>query len=399
VIRNARPARLGVPLLLVLAVLIVGLGVVRQRVLARAQSDVLQSKNLTLTPVVKGLKEPTWLVSAPDGRLFVLERAGTVRVVRDGALKPTPVLDLTDRVSTSTEQGLLCLVFDPHFADNGYVYVDYTDTDRAVQVIRYQFLADDPDRLDPATAHTILDLPKKSMYHNGGTLAFGPDGYLYVSVGDDENSAGAADLGNLYGKILRLDLAGGDPYAVPPSNPFVDRPGAAPEIWSYGLRNPYRISFDRQTGELWIGDVGEANWEEVDLQPASSAGGGGENYGWPIQEGRHCDPKSQATCSPPGVTEPIVEYDHNMNCAVIGGYVYRGSAVPGLVGTYLFGDLCTGGVFAAVPNGAGGWKRIELGFQPIKISSFGEDAAGEVYVVDMQGGVVYRITGGSLPAS
>jgi glucose/arabinose dehydrogenase len=382
----------------VLAMLVV---MVNPRALARRRSDMLESDNLTLTPVINGLKEPSWVVGATDGRLFALERAGMVRVVQDGELRQTPALDLTDQISLDTEEGLLCLVFDPHFADNGYVYLDYTDKSLAVQVIRYQFMADDPDRLDPASAHTILTVPKKNPAHNGGTLAFGPDGYMYVSVGDDEHDVDAQDLSNLHGKILRIDTAGGDPYAIPPTNPFVSRPGAAPEIWSYGLRNPWRISFDRTTGNLWIGDVGDVTRDEIDLQPASSRGG--ENYGWPAQEGSvwHCDATSLRPCPLPGVTEPILDYPshESMMCALIGGYLYRGSAAPGLVGTYIFGDLCTGRVMAAVKDDAqqGGWKRVILGAQPIKISSLGEDENHELYVVDMQGGVVYRIARGSLP--
>jgi glucose/arabinose dehydrogenase len=242
-------------------------------------------------------------------------------------------------------------------------------------------------------------VPKNSQTHNGGTLAFGPDGYLYVSIGDDEHDIDAQDLSNLHGKILRLDVASGDPYTIPASNPFVHQPGAAPEIWAYGLRNPWRMSFDQVTGNLWIGDVGDLTRDEIDLQPADS--GGGLNYGWPLQEGFvwHCDARSPSPCPLPGVTEPILDFPphESMMCAVIGGYVYRGSAAPGLVGTYLFGDQCTGRVMATVKDNTqpGGWKRLLLGAQPIKICSFGEDAAGELYVVDMQGGVVYKVTGGS----
>jgi glucose/arabinose dehydrogenase len=181
-------------------------------------------------------------------------------------------------VSLGTEEGLLGLAFHPAFAQNGLVYVDYTANDWSVQVVRYRVSPDQPDVVDPASAEVVLNLPKRSKYHNGGMLAFGPDGYLYVSVGDDEVSESAQDLGTLVGKILRLDVDAAQPYAVPPSNPFANQDGARGEIWSYGLRNPWRFSFDRATGDLWIGDVGDATWEEVDFQPASSRGGG--NYGW-----------------------------------------------------------------------------------------------------------------------
>jgi glucose/arabinose dehydrogenase len=364
---------------------------VAARVRARSRVDWLESKNLTLAPVVKGLVEPTYVAGAPDGsnRLFILERAGRVRVASgDGQLLAKPALDLGDAVSTGGEQGMLGLAFDPDFLHNGLVYIDYTAADSSVQVVRYSVVGDQLD-----TPMTVLSLPKKSKYHNGGMLAFGPDGYLYIGVGDDENSDGAQELGNVFGKILRIDVTSTEPYAIPPSNPFAQRDGARGEIWSYGLRNPWRFSFDRATGAMWIGDVGDARWEEIDLQPPDSAGG--ENYGWPMNEGTECEQPER--CHAEGLVAPIVTYGHNMNCAVAGGYIYRGKDVPGLVGTYIFGDLCTGGVFAARGGPEQGWQRVELGFQPIKISSFGEDAAAELYVCDFQGGVIYRIAEASLP--
>ncbi|HEX8968642.1 MAG TPA: PQQ-dependent sugar dehydrogenase, partial [Chloroflexota bacterium] len=200
---------------------------------------------------------------------------------------------------------------------------------------------------------------------------------------------------SIYGKILRIDPDSAEPYAIPPSNPFVNQPGARGEIWSYGLRNPWRFSFDRATGDLWIGDVGDAKWEEIDRQPAASQGG--ENYGWPYLEGTECADAEH--CHDPGLVAPLVTYGHNMTCAVIGGYVYHGPTASALVGSYLFGDLCTGGVFSMVGDAQQGWTRVELGFNPIKIDSFGEDPAGDVYVADMQGGVVYRVVDGSIPPS
>ncbi|HLZ28337.1 MAG TPA: PQQ-dependent sugar dehydrogenase [Chloroflexota bacterium] len=371
--------------------------VVLARVRARAQADWFVGKNLTLAPVVRGLKEPTFVAGPPDGsnRLFVLERAGRVRVAdASGQLRPTPFLDVSANTSTGTEEGMLGLAFDPGFTQNGYVYVDYTANDASVQVVRYTVSAGQPDQVDPATAQTVLAIPKHSKYHNGGMLAFGPDGYLYISVGDDESSEQAQILTSLYGKILRIDVDSAQPYAVPASNPFVNQPGARGEIWSYGFRNPWRFSFDRMTGDMWIGDVGDAKWEEVDFQPASSPGG--ENYGWPMNEGTECIDADH--CHDPGLVAPLVTYGHDMNCAVMGGYMYRGPTAAGLAADYLFGDLCTGGVFSLRGGFEQGWKRVELGFQPIKISSFGEDPAGDVYVVDMQGGVIYRIMDGSIPS-
>jgi glucose/arabinose dehydrogenase len=371
--------------------------VVAARVRARQHADWFEGKNLTLAPAVKGLKEPTFVVGAPDGskRLFILEREGRIKIAdADGNLQLTPFLDLSQNTSTGTEEGMLGLAFDPSFSTNGYVYVDYTSSDANVQVVRYTVSSAQPAQVDPSSAQTVMTIPKQSKFHNGGTLAFGPDGYLYISVGDDEQSEQAQRLSSLYGKILRLDVTSAQPYAIPPTNPFVNQAGARGEIWTYGFRNPWRFSFDRQTGDLWIGDVGDAKWEEVDMQPAASQGG--DNYGWPMNEGTECmDP---AHCQDPGLVPPLVTYGHDMNCAVIGGYVYRGPTAAALTGAYLFGDLCTGGVFSLRGGSDGGWKRVELGFQPIKIDSFGEDPSGDLYVVDLQGGVIYKVMDGSLPA-
>ncbi len=389
--------RLIIPVVLLLAVLgVVGAGFAVTRARARAQSDWLISKNLSLAPVVKGLKEPTFVAWVPDGskRMLVLEREGRVRIAdADGTLHPTPLIDISDNTSTSTEEGLLGLAFDPDYSQNGYLYIDYTANDASVNVVRYTVSPNQPDRVDPSTAMTIMSLPKRSKFHNGGTLAFGPDGYLYISVGDDEASQESQTTSSIYGKILRVDVDSAQPYAVPPTNPFADTPGARPEIWAYGFRNPWRFSFDRSTGDLWIGDVGDARMEEVDMQSANSHGG--ENYGWPYIEGTDCI--DQDHCQDSGLVGPLVTYGHNMTCAVMGGYVYRGPTVPALQGQYLFGDLCTGGIFTMTGDAQQGWTRVELGFYPIKIDSFAEDPNGDVYVADMQGGVIYRIADGSMP--
>lgn len=376
---------------------------VAARLRTRLRPDWFEGKNLTLSPVVKGFKEPTFVTGAPDGsdRLFVLERGGLVRVAQNGQVRPTPFLDLSQEVSLGNEEGLLGLAFDPRFTQTRYVYVCYTATDWSVRVVRYTVSSGAPDVADPSTAHPVLVVPKRSKYHNGGMLAFGPDGYLYVSIGDDERDIVAQDLGSLYGKLLRLDIKGGDPYAIPPTNPFADESVGMAEIWAYGLRNPWRFSFDRVTGDLWIGDVHHVdheqglNWEVVEFQAASSSGG--LNFGFPMLRAFHCP--DIATCSPPGVTLPVVEYGHDMNCSITGGYVYRSKRAPALEGAYIYGDFCTGGVFT-VRTGADPLKaRVELGYQPIQISSFGEDEAGDVYVVDLTGGTIYRIEDGSIPAS
>lgn len=391
-----RRLTLMLPVLAALAIVgVLAADLVVSRVRARAQSDWLQSKNLSLAPTVKGLKEPTLVAWPPDGtgRLFILEREGRVRMAdADGTLHPMPLLDVSSNTSTSTEEGLLGLAFDPGFTQNGYFYIDYTANDASVNVVRYT-LSPGQNQVDPATASPVMTIPKRSKFHNGGTLEFGPDGYLYISVGDDEASEEAQQLSSIYGKILRVDVASAQPYAVPPSNPFVDQAGARGEIWAYGFRNPWRFSFDRATGDMWIGDVGDARMEEVDLQPATSHGG--ENYGWPYYEGTDC--ANPDHCQDPGFVPPVTTYGHDMNCAVMGGYVYRGSNVPGFSGQYLFGDLCTGGLFTLTGDPQQGWQRIEIGFNPIKIDSFAEDPSGEVYVADMQGGIIYKVVDGSIP--
>jgi glucose/arabinose dehydrogenase len=392
-------------LLIGIAVLSGLLALYAPRVLARyQQSDWFQSRNLTLAPVVKGLKEPTYVTGAPDGshRLFVLERGGLVRVATaNGQLAATPFLDLSQQVSLGNEEGLLSLAFDPEFGQNRFVYVSYTALDWSVQVERYTVSPAQLDVVDRASAQQVLAVPKQSKYHNAGMLAFGPEGYLYVSIGDDEASERSQDLGTLTGKMLRLDVHSTEqPYTIPPTNPFVGT-DARGEVWAFGLRNPWRFSFDRATGDLWIGDVHhvdestahDANWESVEFQPAGGAGG--LNYGFPAHFFRCSD---VANCQPEGVTPPVTQYDHNMNCSITGGYVYRGKSVPGLVGAYIFGDYCTGGVFAVHGSPDQGWSpRLELGYQPIKISSFGEDVDGELYVADIQGGTIYRLVDGSLP--
>jgi glucose/arabinose dehydrogenase len=401
-LQNSRRLRLfivGAIIVAVVGALVVS--AVAARVRARSRADWFEGKNLTLAPAVKGLKEPTFVAGPPDNtkRLFVLEREGRVRVVSaDGQLRQTPFLDLTQVTAShqegAEEEGLLGLAFHPQFARNGYVYVDYTANDKSVNVIRYTVAPDRPDQVDPATAQTVLAIPKKSAYHNGGTLAFGRDGYLYISIGDNEESESAQDLSSIFGKILRIDVDSAQPYAIPASNPFASRSGARGEIWTYGFRNPWRFSFDRATADMWIGDVGDSIAEEIDFQASDSHGG--ENYGWPTYEGSQCvDTKP---CQQGGVVMPLVTYSHDMNCAVMGGYVYRGPTAPHLAGVYLFGDLCTGGVFSMRRAADQSWQRVELGFQPIKIDSFGEDPAGDVYVVDQQGGVVYRIMDGAIPS-
>jgi glucose/arabinose dehydrogenase len=347
--------------------------------------------------VADGFDQPVQVVDAGDGsrRLFVVEQPGRIRIVDDGQVVPEPFLDITDLVGCCGERGLLSVAFHPDYANTGAVFVNYTDRNGDTVVARYQVSTTDPNRADPASAETILAVDQPAANHNGGLLLFGPkDGYLYIGLGDGGggNGQNGQDLSTLLGKILRIDVdetTGDLPYAIPPDNPFVDQPVARPEIWALGLRNPWRFSFDRVTGELWIGDVGSATYEEVDYQAAASPGG--ENYGWDLMEGAACH--AEEGCD--GFVAPVSGFDHDEGCVVTGGYPYRGRAIPDLRGVYLFADYCSGRVWGLVPNASNGWVRLGPVETGLRISSFGEDAAGELYVVDIQG-AIYRLT---LPAS
>jgi glucose/arabinose dehydrogenase len=285
---------------------------------------------------------------------------------------------------------LLSVAFHPDFAENGDLFVDYTDTNGDTVVARYQVSATDPNRAEPASAEVILSVEQPAANHNGGLLLFGPrDGYLYIGLGDGGggNGQNGQDLSTLLGKILRIDIdqmTDDLRYAIPPDNPCVDQPGARPEIWALGLRNPWRFSFDRVTGDLWIGDVGSATYEEVNYQPAASAGG--ENYGWDLMEGTACD--AGGGCD--AFVAPVSGFDHDEGCVITGGYVYRGSAIPDLHGVYLFADYCSGRVWGLVRDASNAWTRLGPVETGLRISSFGEDASGEFYVVDIQG-AVYRL--------
>jgi glucose/arabinose dehydrogenase len=315
-----------------------------------------------------------------------------IRIFRDGHLSGSPYLDITDRVgSSANEQGLLGLAFHPNYAGNGLFFVNYTDRQGDTVVARFSVSAD-PERGDPASEVLVLTLPQPAGNHNGGHLAFGPDGYLYIGTGD---GGGAGDQygngqngGTLLGAMLRLDIDGAPPYAIPPGNPFVDDPAVRDEIWAMGLRNPWRYSFDRLTGDLYIADVGQNRYEEVNYQPAAAPGS--RNYGWPITEGTHCFPKDRS-CDQTGLAQPVMEYDHSQGCSVTGGYVYRGQAFPSLTGVYLYGDYCSGRIWGLVADQAGAWHAAELAQADARLSSFGEDETGELYLLDMGDGELFRI--------
>ena len=353
------------------------------------------SDSVTLQLVTSGLTHPLH-VTAPPGdtaRLFVVQQDGQVRVLVHDTLLATPFLDVSGHITSGGERGLLSLAFHPSYAQNGWFYVYFTDPNGDTRVVRYR-VSPGPNVADSLSGDTVLSVAQPFANHNGGLLLFGLDGMLYVGLGDGGSSGdplgNGQSLGTLLGKLLRIDVDAGGPYAIPAGNPFVGVSGARGEIWLYGLRNPWRFSFDRANGDLYVADVGQSGWEEVNVLPAG--GGGGVNYGWNTMEGNHC--YAAATCTRSGLTLPVVEYETSEGCAVTGGYVYRGDRVPALVGVYLYGDFC------------GGWVRSlrYVGGQAIEpydwpslrvsggLSSFGEDARGELYITTLSGSL-YRIVG------
>ena len=354
---------------------------------------------ISLEVVVGGLDAPLAATHAGDGsgRLFVAEQGGTVRIVRDGTLADEPLLDISDRISAGGERGLLGLAFHPDFGADPRVFVDYTD--RAGNTVVSSFPVDG-DRADTADETIILQVEQPYGNHNGGAIAFGPDGYLYVALGDGGAGGDPHDFGQALdthlGKILRIDVdspSDDRAYSIPADNPFVDEAGARPEIWLTGLRNPWRMSFDRETGDLWIGDVGQGDWEEVDV---ARAGAGGLNFGWNLREGFECYPPDLGECASDGLTMPVAAYDHGFGCAVTGGVVYRGSAQPELAGGYVFADACSGNVWLLDPASDERQEPVLVLDSGRAISSFGEDEAGEAYATDLGSGELLRIvaTGG-----
>lgn len=321
-----------------------------------------------------------------DDTLYIAQRGGQIRAIRGGHLDPTPVLDVSDRISTRhREQGLLGLAFSP---DGRFLYVDYTDANDDTNVVEYAVRG---NRVVPSSARRVLLIRQPYRNHNGGNLVFGPDGFLYVGLGDGGSHGdphrNGQNVGVLLGKILRIDPRprDGQPYGIPSDNPFVGRADARPEIWAYGLRNPWRFDFDRETGDLWIADVGWSDREEIDRQAAGSRGG--QNYGWVLLEGTlpHSDN------IPAGTVPPAYEYPHTMGrCAVTGGFVYRGSAIPDLHGAYLFGDFCQGTLMALRYDRGKVTMVRSLEASVVELSSFGEDATGELYALSLAG-PIYEI--------
>jgi len=348
--------------------------------------------SITLQPVATGLGEIVSITHAGDNRLFLTQQNGLVRIYDGTQILPEPFLDIRHLTVSENERGLLSIAFHPFYAQNGLFYVNYTNTSGNTVVARYSVSPQDPNRANHESAVPILGVVQPFANHNGGQMQFGPDGYLYIGMGDGGSGGDpgnrAQNLGDLLGKMLRIDVDSGSPYAIPPSNPFVSQGGARGEIWSLGLRNPWRFSFDRASGDLWIADVGQGTWEEIDFQPASSIGG--ENYGWRRMEGTHCF-NPQTNCNTGNLVLPVVEYDHSVGCSVTGGYVYRGTRNPRLIGTYIYGDFCSGRIWGTTRQANGTVTTRNLLDVSFNISTFGEDANGEIYVGDYTNGALYRI--------
>ena len=355
--------------------------------------------HIDLVPAGSGLVQPVFITHAGDGsnRLFVIERAGRIRILKDGVLLSTPFLDIDPIVKSSgSEQGLLALAFHPQYASNGQFYTVHTDQDDALILSKFTRSENNPDLANAASRTTLLAIPHPGhTNHNGGTLAFGPDGFLYWSTGDGGGAGdpenNAQDLSVLLGKILRLDVNSGSPYGIPASNPFSSSmdPNVRKEIWAYGLRNPWRMSFDKLTGDLFIGDVGQGAREEIDFQPAASDGG--ENYGWRVMEGSLCYSPS-SNCNKSGKILPVAEYSHALGCSVTGGYVYRGSTYLSMSGYYFYGDYCSGRLFTLLNEPGLGWQSVQILDTSHTISTFGEDEQGELYLADYSGGIIYQLT-------
>ncbi len=354
---------------------------------------------VTVSVAVTGLSNPVDVANAGDGsgRLFVVEQGGKIRIVRDGALVERPFLDIGGRITSGGERGLLGLAFHPDYPTDPRFFVDYTDRDGNTVVSSFRVSATDPDVADAGSESIVLHVNQPFANHNGGGLGFGPDGDLYIALGDGgsegDPQGNGQRLDTLLAKILRIDvdggLAAGAPYGIPADNPFIGTAGARPEIWLYGLRNPWRFRFDRQTGDLWIGDVGQDAWEEIDV---ARAGVRGLDFGWNRTEGFHCYNPPQG-CDETGLTPPVAEYGHDQGCAVIGGVVVRHPADRSLDGGYLFGDDCSDHLWVIDPAGNGRREPVLVTDMGRSVSSIGEAEDGSVYATSLGKGELLRIAG------
>jgi glucose/arabinose dehydrogenase len=352
-----------------------------------------------LAVVAKGLVAPLAVVAPDDGtgRLFVVEQAGRIRIVTDGRVLERPFLDIAGRVSSGGERGLLGLAFEPAFGTAGAnrLFVNYTDTNGNTVIAEYRVSSADRDVADPTSERAILRIAQPFANHNGGGLVFGPDRMLYAGLGDGGSGGDPMNNGQRLdtrlGKLLRLDVLGVAGTTLAPSdNPFVGTPGAKPEIWAFGLRNPWRFSFDHATGDLWIGDVGQNAYEEVDRARAAEGRGRGLNFGWNRMEGSHCYPSGDS-CNRTGLTLPVTEYGHDQGCAVVGGVVDRAPDAGALAGVYLFSDNCSGRVWGIASAAAGPVPPVELNRGGRSISAFGEGSDGTVYATDLASGDLLRV--------
>ncbi len=363
--------------------------------------------NFRLEEMASGFSQPVSMTHAGDERLFIVEKRGTIRVLQaNGQVLPTPFLNITTRVNAiASERGLLGLAFHPDYPRNGYFFVNYTNNQGHTHISRFQVRSDNPNEADANSEQVLLVINQPFSNHNAGDLAFGPDGYLYIGTGDGGSGGDPQNVSqnrqSLLGKMLRLDVNGSGAYAIPSDNPFVDDPNTRNEIWALGLRNPWRFSFDRLTGELWIADVGQGGWEEINVQPANSSGG--ENYGWRCYEGDAnfntggCGPRA-------GFTFPVHIYPNQgangAGCSITGGYVYRGSAFPSLQGQYIYADYCSGRFWSLRTDGQGGWVNTEwLNLGNFEFVAFGEDHRGELYVASISSGRIFRIAVAESPTA
>ncbi len=350
---------------------------------------------VTLHPILTtGLRKPVYLTHAGDARLFVAEQDGRVRIIENGDLLREPVLDVSAILATDgSERGLLGLAFHPKFAQNGYFYIVYTNKDGDTEITRYSASATDPNRADPDSAQLLFLIDQPYGNHNGGQLAFGPDGYFYVGLGDGgavgDPYDNAQDPGTVLGSILRVDVDSDTPYAIPPDNPFVGQRGALGEVWMIGLRNPWAFGFDALTGDLYITDVAQDGLEEINFHPANSPAG--VNFGWPYREGSRCYEAEE--CRSEGLRMPILEYPHGVDgCAVIGGQVYRGQQFPALAGNYFFSDFCSGKIWALRYDvAAEEWVRTAVAETNTQVSAISADANDELYAIDYRQGGIWQI--------
>lgn len=368
----------------------------------------LNAQTIELELYANGFDFPLDITHAGDERLFVVERGGKIKIIEsDGSVLPTPFLDIDPivfNVSNQDERGLLGLAFHPDYENNGYFFVNFINNDGATTIHRYQVDSDNPNTVDPENFEFIMMIEQPVWNHNGGCLKFGPDGYLYIGMGDggsgNDPDNYAQNRTSLLGKMLRIDVDNGLPYSIPENNPFANDDFTLDEIWAIGLRNPWRFSFDKETGDLWIGDVGQNFLEEIDFQSASSSGG--ENYGWRCYEGTDFTNNSSLENCQEDFTDPVYEIQHqgfSGPCSVTGGYVYRGTRYSELVGKYLCADYCTGDFYSVQADEQGGWIGAEIASFPHDVSTFGEGVDGELYIASFSSGGIYHIVGENITST